>query len=110
MYWNSARLVLYVAFAFPLASGLPLTLRECVQQQTVGLKDQPSSVLAGGITLDSERQRLYAAFSCSSVIAFDISSPAKPTVWATRNLTGHMVFQVSLAPGNASTKAIYRCL
>ena len=53
------------------------------------------------MTLDSERMLVFAAFSCSSVIAFDISVPATPTVWAVRRLPGHMVFQVSLAPGTS---------
>ena len=67
---------------------------------TVGLEDQPSTVLAGGVTLDPELQRLYVAYSCSSVIAYDVSAPAAPKVWAVRNLQGMMVFQVSIGPGH----------
>jgi hypothetical protein len=67
---------------------------------TVGRTAQPASVLAGGATLDAERSRLYVAYSCSSVIAYDISTPNEPWVWAVRDLTDHMVFQVSLGPGS----------
>ena len=66
---------------------------------TIGLRNQPSGVLAGGVTLDVQRKRLYASYSCSSVIAFDISAPNRPSVWAVRSLQNHMVFGTSLGPG-----------
>ena len=66
---------------------------------TIGRDDQPSTVLAGGVTLDVEQQRLYVGYSCSSVVAYDISSPATPKIWSVRDLTDHMVFYVTAAPG-----------
>ena len=49
---------------------------------------------------DAQRQRLYASYSCSSVIAFDISVPNRPSVWAVRPLQNNMVFGTSLGPAN----------